>query len=221
MGDSKLLNLSCPNCAGNLSVGPSQDLLACGFCGANVQVERSGGTVSLTKITDAMARLQRGTDKTAAELALPRLKEELRVAEGRLSAFRNHKDGLAGSYEARIRLAGKRNSSEGIVIVGFAVIAFAVTYVAVGVPYMLLHAGYDPIPKVYLAIMGLAGVVVAVLLAIKSVRVRSASRRSRVLALEAERDMAVTRQTGSGADLDAQVAKPRARLAENRATLDS
>jgi hypothetical protein len=102
VGESRLVTLSCPNCAGSLTVGPTQDLFACGFCGANVKVERSGGTISLSKITDAMARLQRGADKTAAELALPRLKEELRVAEGRLLAFRTHADGLAGR-ERRVR----------------------------------------------------------------------------------------------------------------------
>jgi len=216
-----MVSLSCPNCAGSLSVGPTQDVFACGFCGANIQVERSGGTVSLARITDAMARLQRGTDKTAAELALPRLKEELRIAEGRLSAFRTHGAGLAGSYEDRIRLAGKRGSSEFVVIAVFCAIAFVVTYVAVGIPYILLHPGYDPIPKWYIAIMGAVGIVAAALLWKKSVRVRGASRRHKVATLERERDAAIKLQGGSGEELEAHVAKLRARIKESRAILDS
>ena len=220
MSESKLVTLSCPNCAGRLTIDFTQELFACGFCGANVRVERSGGTVSLSKITDVMASLQRGTDKAAAELALPRLKEELRIAEGRLSAFRVHGAGLAESYEARIRLTGKRGG-EVFVIGVYSVIAFVVTYVAVGVPYMLLHPGYDPIPKWYIAIMGLAGLVAAVLLARKSFRVRSASRAHQVRALETQRDAAGKLQSGSGAEIEAHVAKLKARLAENRRILDS
>jgi hypothetical protein len=50
---------------------------ACGYCGTEQVVERKGGTVALKPITDAIARVQVGTDKTAAELALNRLPQEL------------------------------------------------------------------------------------------------------------------------------------------------
>jgi hypothetical protein len=39
-------------------------------------VERRGGTVMLKSLTEAIKRVQAGTDKTAAELALLRLREE-------------------------------------------------------------------------------------------------------------------------------------------------
>jgi hypothetical protein len=50
---------------------------ACGYCGTEQILERSGGTISLKSVTDAIAKVQTGTDKTAAELALYRLPYEL------------------------------------------------------------------------------------------------------------------------------------------------
>lgn len=49
---------------------------ACGYCGASQMVARSGGTISLRLLTEGIAKVQAGTDKTAAELAIRRLKEE-------------------------------------------------------------------------------------------------------------------------------------------------
>jgi hypothetical protein len=45
---------------------------ACGYCGAALAVERRGGTIALRQVVDAVARVQVGTDKTAAELAIAR-----------------------------------------------------------------------------------------------------------------------------------------------------
>jgi cysteine sulfinate desulfinase/cysteine desulfurase-like protein len=53
------------------------DVFACAFCGSQQRVERKGGTVALHKIKGAIKAVQRGTDRTAAELALPRLEKEL------------------------------------------------------------------------------------------------------------------------------------------------
>jgi hypothetical protein len=50
---------------------------ACGYCGIAQRVERIGGTVALKPVTDAIAKVQLGTDKTAAELALHRLPHEI------------------------------------------------------------------------------------------------------------------------------------------------
>jgi len=50
---------------------------ACGYCGSNLIVERKGGTVSLKSVTDAIGKVQIGTDKTAAELALKSAKRNM------------------------------------------------------------------------------------------------------------------------------------------------
>ena len=54
---------------------------ACGYCGASQIVERQGGTISLRLIEDAIGKVQVGTDKTAAELAIKRLGAELIAVE--------------------------------------------------------------------------------------------------------------------------------------------
>lgn len=77
----EIINLKCPSCAGALEVTSDMDRFACGYCGSEQMVVRQGGTVSLKLVTDAISRVQVGTDKTAAELALKRLEGEIRNAE--------------------------------------------------------------------------------------------------------------------------------------------
>jgi len=221
MGDSRLVNLSCPNCAGSLSVGSTQDVLTCGYCGASIQVERSGGEVSLSKLTDTMARLQRGADKSAAELALKRLADELRTAEAELGAFRHDASNAAASHAARIRAAGLRGVGFYLKIVLVPVAAFVVTYVGVGIPYIVTHPGYDPIPKYFLVIMGIAGLVVASIVTVVLLASGGGKRRARVRALTQERDVALRAHEEATAPAEAKVAMIKSKLAENRAIVDS
>lgn len=74
----RVINLKCVNCGAQLEISPDMTRFACGYCGAEQLVQRSGGTVALQAVTDAVAKVQAGTDKTAAELALFRLQAELR-----------------------------------------------------------------------------------------------------------------------------------------------
>lgn len=76
---------------------------ACGYCGANQIVERSGGTVSLELVSGAIRKVQAGTDKTAAELALKRLYPKLEAAKGYLR-------------EAEAQTRAARNRSIGVVL---------------------------------------------------------------------------------------------------------
>jgi len=77
----KIIPMKCASCGSNLEITPEMDTFACGFCGATQVVERSGGTISLRLVTDAIRKVQVGTDKTAAELALKRLARELESVE--------------------------------------------------------------------------------------------------------------------------------------------
>lgn len=70
------LTLKCSNCGSNLEITSEMSTFACGYCGASQIVERRGGTVSLKILSDSISKVQVGTDKTAAELAIKRLKEE-------------------------------------------------------------------------------------------------------------------------------------------------
>lgn len=76
-----ILKLSCVNCSAPLEIGADLERFACAYCGTNQLIERSGGVVALRRVENAIQAVQRGTDKTAAELAVPRLQRELEEAK--------------------------------------------------------------------------------------------------------------------------------------------
>lgn len=80
----KSISLQCVNCQANLDITTEMSDFACGYCGAAQTVERSGGTVSLRLSADGVSKVQTGADETDAELAVKRLKEELRATESSL-----------------------------------------------------------------------------------------------------------------------------------------
>ena len=73
----KIVKLKCASCGAALEIQRDMEQFACGFCGSEQIVERRGGTVMLRLVADAVARVQVGTDRTAAELAIVRLEKEL------------------------------------------------------------------------------------------------------------------------------------------------
>jgi hypothetical protein len=77
----RVVSLDCPGCGASLQIGPSLSQLACGYCGKVATVERTGGTIALLPMVAAIERVQLGTDKTAAELAMARLSREIAKAE--------------------------------------------------------------------------------------------------------------------------------------------
>ena len=78
---SRILTLKCPSCGADLDISAEMDTFYCGFCGTRQMVQRRGGTVSLKLVGEAIARVQAGTDRTAAELALIRLGAELEALQ--------------------------------------------------------------------------------------------------------------------------------------------
>lgn len=82
MGDPvPLLKLSCANCLAPLEIGEDLERFTCSYCGSAQIIERSGGVIATRKIETALKAVQRGTDRTAAELAIPRLTRELAEAQ--------------------------------------------------------------------------------------------------------------------------------------------
>lgn len=71
------VTLSCPSCGGKLEVTNDIDRFACAHCGREHVVKRTGGTVSLSPVVDALRKVEVGVDKTAAELAIVRLQKEI------------------------------------------------------------------------------------------------------------------------------------------------
>jgi ribosomal protein S27E len=72
----KFVALKCQSCGASLEVYDDMERFACGYCGTEMIVQRRGGTVALKAVAEAIHRVQIGTDKTAAELALARYQSE-------------------------------------------------------------------------------------------------------------------------------------------------
>jgi len=73
----KILSLKCVNCGAGLEVKQDISDFACGYCGIQQQVERSGGIVSLRRVEEALDDVKLGTNRTASELAIARLRADI------------------------------------------------------------------------------------------------------------------------------------------------
>jgi hypothetical protein len=72
------VTLTCPSCGAKLEIGSDIEKFACGFCGNEHIVKRSGGIVALSPLIEGIKGVKQGVDKTASELAIKRLKDEIR-----------------------------------------------------------------------------------------------------------------------------------------------
>lgn len=75
------VRLSCPSCGSKLQITEDVEQFVCSFCGTEQIVKRRGGIVALAPVIEGLKKVQQGTDKTASELALVRLPEEIRSLE--------------------------------------------------------------------------------------------------------------------------------------------
>ena len=87
---TRIITLKCPSCGADLEISAEMDTFYCGYCGTRQMVQRRGGTVSLKLVGEAIARVQVGTDRTAAELALVRLRDELVSLQSKQQQLRVH-----------------------------------------------------------------------------------------------------------------------------------
>jgi hypothetical protein len=69
--------LTCPSCGGRLQITNDMDRFACGNCGNELIVKRGGGTISLAPVVEELKGVKTGVDKTASELAIVRLNQEI------------------------------------------------------------------------------------------------------------------------------------------------
>ena len=103
--------MKCPHCGAALEITDELERFACSYCGAQQLVQRTGGIVALKLVGDAISRVQQGTDRTAAELAVRRLREDLEAYKVKkiqllndLRAIHLHSGAIAAhsSVESRI-----------------------------------------------------------------------------------------------------------------------
>jgi hypothetical protein len=82
------VTLTCPSCGGKLQITSDLDRFACGYCGTEQVVRRGGGVVSLAPVVEGLKQVQVGVDKTASELAIRRLREDIAELEEQVEAAR-------------------------------------------------------------------------------------------------------------------------------------
>jgi len=78
----EFVTLTCPSCGGKLKITPDIDRFACAHCGNEHVVMRSEGVVALKPLQDSLTGLARATDRTASEMAIKRIREEIAGLQG-------------------------------------------------------------------------------------------------------------------------------------------
>jgi hypothetical protein len=84
-----ILTLTCPTCGGRLQITHDIERFACAHCGNEHLVRRGTGVVTLAPVVESMDGLRRATDRTASELAIRRIQEDLagmEAARGEIEA---------------------------------------------------------------------------------------------------------------------------------------
>jgi hypothetical protein len=71
------ISLTCPSCGGKLQITNDIERFACGHCGNEHIVRRGGGIISLSPVIEQLTSVKAGVDKTASELAIQRLNDEI------------------------------------------------------------------------------------------------------------------------------------------------
>ena len=74
---ANFINLTCPSCGGKLHITNDIDRFSCGYCGNEHIVQRHGGVITLAPVVEGLKGVKTGVDKTASELAIKRLDEEI------------------------------------------------------------------------------------------------------------------------------------------------
>ncbi|MGB7115540.1 MAG: hypothetical protein WBD56_05305 [Anaerolineales bacterium] len=74
---AEYVTLTCPSCGSKLTITEEIDRFACIHCGDEHIVNRGDGIVSISSIVEGLEKVQRGTGKTASELAINRLNKEI------------------------------------------------------------------------------------------------------------------------------------------------
>lgn len=72
-----LISMTCQKCGGKLDILPEIEQVKCLHCGTEYYVKQYAGTIGLKPIIDKLGSIDRGVDKTALELSLRRIKEEI------------------------------------------------------------------------------------------------------------------------------------------------
>ncbi len=82
------ITLTCISCGIKLEIPNDIERFACGNCGVEQIVKRTGSIVSLAPVSGGLAPIRVAVDKTASELAIQRLKDEIRNLDSQIRSIR-------------------------------------------------------------------------------------------------------------------------------------
>lgn len=210
-----MYNLRCASCGVALRVSAELAFFACGHCGADQQVERQGGTVSLRN-ADATRRVAPSAgDRTAAELALRRLAGELAAVE---SLIRDLKSRLERVHEDSQVFATPSLTTPPSTWFAIALmIEIIVMFVLIG----KWAGSRDPQVLQTIKIDGIAGGATLVLFSLLHSGEEAAGRKNyEVRKAAADRELR-ERLLGELADAEAEVATKQRQIAENRRIVET
>lgn len=160
MDKISVIRLGCVGCGAALEIGQDVNQLACGHCGTSQVVQREGGAIHLKELAHTLSRVQAGTDKTAAELAIARLtREQEQLVENR----RTYEEQMAHRRNSRLRfwselIATRQQHLVVSVLIGL------IAGVIIGIPVSTRLFGggnYNDIGLLLTVIAALAGVFIA------------------------------------------------------------
>jgi ribosomal protein S27AE len=103
------VTLTCPSCGGKLEITPEIDRFACGHCGNEHIVRRGGGIISIVPVVEGLREVRAGVDRTASELAIIRLKQELAELNNTYTAYQRE---MAALESISVRFFNKKRKAE-------------------------------------------------------------------------------------------------------------
>jgi hypothetical protein len=166
MGD--FVTLTCPTCGGKLQITPDIDRFACTHCGNEHVVKRSEGMIAIRPLAESLTGLQRATDRTAAELGLRRVNDELARIEAR------HSSASRALAEAQAALDQRRRRRNGLIVAAALIVPAAVFCMGGSVvPFVLASTGKSSMDDSLSTILCIAnglGLLFLILAAVFSVR---------------------------------------------------
>ena len=83
------VTLSCPSCGAKLQINADIEHFACSHCGNEHVVKRGGGITSLTPVLEQLKHVSTGVDKTASELAIKRLRDDIEEIQSNMPNLSN------------------------------------------------------------------------------------------------------------------------------------
>ena len=139
----EFVTLTCPSCGGKLEITEDIERFACANCGKEHLVKRGGGTILIRPITDGLAKVQTGVDRTAAELAIVRLKKEIPALK---DALENKNMELQAEADYLLELSTETKKAERRKLREYAVLlAMSVVLIAISIRLSnVARSGYLP-----------------------------------------------------------------------------